>query len=211
MIYRNKRELFNTLIKPSDVVLDVGFFGQGVQETNPNWGHRLLRERAKEVFGVDLQPYRPAESERVTFYHQESAENFSFEEKFDVIYAGDLIEHLSNPGLFLATCKKHLGPDGKLVITTPNCFNLFNLAGKLTRDEPVVNHDHVCYFNKKTIRVLLEKNDFQLDSIDCLYTLGIEYQESWKKIALNWLYALFARFTPKYIEDLVIIATTRSH
>jgi len=93
-----------------------------------------------------------------------------------------------------------------LIITTPNCFNLFNLAEKISKNEPTVNYDHTCYFNSKTLSKLLEKNGWKVEKIDYLYTLDVNFKESWKKIFLNYLYSFLSKFTSKYIETLVIVA-----
>ena len=61
----------------------------------------------------------------------------------------DLIEHLSNLGLFLDSCARKLKANGRIVITTPNCFNLFDMASKLTKVEPIMNKDETVYFNHR--------------------------------------------------------------
>ena len=111
-IFRNKNELINNIVKSTDVVLDVGFFGQGMTEDSPKWGHRMLRDRAKDVYGLDVALYEPTDHSRREHYKQGSAEQFRYETQFDKIYAGDLIEHLSNPGLFLDSCAKALKEGG---------------------------------------------------------------------------------------------------
>jgi 2-polyprenyl-3-methyl-5-hydroxy-6-metoxy-1,4-benzoquinol methylase len=205
-IFSNKHELIEALVGKDDVVLDVGFSGQGVTREDPNWPHGLLQKRARKVYGIDLAIDRAAfpDTER---YHEASAELFSFPGvRFDVIFAGDVIEHLPNPGLFLARVKEHLSPRGILVLTTPNAFNLFNLTEKLTKDEPTVNSDHTCYFNHKTLRVLAQKCGFDTTEVAYLYTLGYRHKESWKKKAQNALYAFLATMTPKFVETLVVVA-----
>jgi SAM-dependent methyltransferase len=203
MIYHDKQELIERTIQASDRVLDVGFYGQGVNTQSPYWPHRFILKRTKDVYGVDLDVGEGFPPER---YTKASAENFSFGVQFDVIFAGDLIEHLSNPGLFLNCCHKALKQDGRLILTTPNAFNLFNMAGKLTKHEPTVNHDHTCYFNSRTLKKLLEKNDFKTEEVSYLYTLHVLFDESWKKKFLNVVYKLLSLFTDKYIETLVVIA-----
>lgn len=207
MIYRNKEELIRSKISSKAVVLDVGFFGQGVNHTKPNWVHSLLKSRAKDVYGLDLDFDSSAFSG--DHYVKANAERFSFDRKLDVIFAGDLIEHLSNSGLFLDSCAKSVAEGGRLILTTPNAFNLFNLAEKISKGEPTVNADHTCYFNSKTLKRLLEKNGWEVVSIDYLYSLGVTYKESWKKKILNALYWLFSLFTDKFIETLVVVAVVR--
>jgi 2-polyprenyl-3-methyl-5-hydroxy-6-metoxy-1,4-benzoquinol methylase len=206
-MYYNKKELIYSEVRASDNVLDVGFLGQGVREGSDNWPHALLKARAREVYGVDLE--LTGKYAHDDHYRAMSAEEFSFPVAFDCIFAGDLIEHLSNPGLFLECCKKNLAQGGRLIITTPNAFNLFNLAEKLTKREPTVNADHTCYFNSKTLRALLEKNGMEASKTSFLYNLGYEYAESWKKKFLNILYWFASRFTDKFIETLVVVATVQ--
>lgn len=206
-LFRNKAELIRATVHKTDVVLDIGFLGQGIQSDSDHWPHAIMSTIAGEVFGLDLEIDRKAFPD-TTRYHEESAENFLFPgQKFDVLFAGDVIEHLTNPGLFLSTCRRHMAPESRLVITTPNCFNLFNLTEKLSKDEPTVNSDHTTYFNHKTLRTLLRKCGFEIQEISYVYSLEYSHAESWKKKILNGLYAILARFTPKYLETLVVIAT----
>jgi 2-polyprenyl-3-methyl-5-hydroxy-6-metoxy-1,4-benzoquinol methylase len=207
MLYRNKKELIEAHVAPGMKVLDVGFWGQGVSAENPNWPHRLLYERARDLYGLDVDYDEGRLLAPQDHYRKQSAEDFSFDIKFDVIFAGDLIEHLSNPGLFLMRASEHLAPGGRLIMTTPNCFNLFNMTEKLTKYEPTVNRDHTCYFNEKTLRQLLGKNGWGVESFHYLYTLDSEYKESWKKRLLNITYRLLSRFTNKFIETVVVVAS----
>src|SRR5574343_406558 len=45
-------------------------------------------------------------------------EDFNHEEKFDLILAMDILEHVSDPDIFLNHCKKHLKQGGILVVST---------------------------------------------------------------------------------------------
>ncbi len=210
LIVRNKVELLDTLISKDDTVLDVGFWGQGKTFEDPTWPHKLLRDRAKDIYGIDLvydESVIP-ENERHK-YKIAAAEDFNFDEKFDVIFAGDLIEHLVNPGLFLDNAKKHLKPEGRLIMTTPNTFNLFVMAGKLTRPEPPINSDHTFYFNKRTISKLLEKCGWEVSQFGFMYTLDYTHKESLKKKFLNLIYFILSKFTPKFYETMVVVARPR--
>lgn len=206
----NKIALLDQLITKDDVVLDVGFWGQGITLASRQWPHRLLKDRAKEVWGIDIVYDESAlpEAERYRYVHA-PAESFSFDTKFDVVFAGDLIEHLVNPGLFLDNVKKHLKPGGRLIMTTPNTFNLFVMAGKLTRPEPPTNPDHTFYFNRRVIKVLLEKCGFAVDQFGFMYTLEYHLPESIKKKFLNVIYRVLSWFTPKFYETMVVVAIVK--
>jgi 2-polyprenyl-3-methyl-5-hydroxy-6-metoxy-1,4-benzoquinol methylase len=204
MIYRTKAEFLQSCVERHQRVLDVGFIGQGTSWNSERSSHQFLKKHAAELYGVDLAS-DTIFSQDPTHYLQASAENFSFSgKKFDRIYAGDLIEHLPNPGLFLDRCRMHLETDGLLLLTTPNTFNLFNLAGKLTRREPVVNKDHTCYFNEPTLRRLLQKCGWTIERVDYIYTLETTYQPSLKKRLLDAIYRILSWHTDKFIETLAV-------
>ena len=206
MIFKTKRKWIQERMKDPTTVLDVGFVGQGIDWRSDKSLHGFLRSNYPEVYGIDLDIPEELIQGAPGTYQNASAEDFAFDTTFDAIVAGDLIEHLSNPGLFLGCVKRSLRPDGRLYITTPNAFNLFNLFEKLSKAEPTVNADHTCYFNSKTLRTLLKKNGFEIVHLDHVLTLENEYAESWKKRMLNILYRLAARFTPKFVETIAIEA-----
>jgi SAM-dependent methyltransferase len=195
-VFPNKASLIKAVVSKTDDVLDLGFLGQGIRENSPHWPHTIIKKTARGVSGVDLA------IDRRSF-----PDTFSFPgHTFDVLFAGDLIEHLPNAGLFLDACARHMSADSRLVLTTPNCFNLFNLAEKLTKDEPTVNADHTCYFNRKTLTVLLQKCNFEVEEFAYVYSLEYAHTESWKKKFLNGIYRILSWFTPKFLETLVVIA-----
>lgn len=207
-IYKNKAKLIKDLIKNDNVVLDIGFWGQGIKISDENWVHNLILKQVKTVYGLDVD-FDPTKLKNAGNYQKGNAENFKFYQRFDVIFAADLIEHLSNPGLFLESCKKNLKENGRLILTTPNCFNLFNIAEKISKPEPTVNKDHTFYLNIKTISQLLAKNDWELKDVAFLYSLDIQFRESLKKRFLNIIYFILSKFTPKFIETLVVVAEPR--
>lgn len=206
----DKTDLIKTLIKPTDTVLDVGFWGQGITWEDPKWPHKLLRTQANEVWGIDIiYDESVVPSEARYRYRRAPAEDFSVDMKFDVIFAGDLIEHLTNPGLFLDNVKSHLKSDGRLILTTPNAFSFYVMAGKLTREEPPINPDHTFYFNRRTISVLLNKCGMEVEKFGFMYTLGYKHKQSFKKHFLNIITKIVSYFTPKFDETLVVVAKVR--
>jgi SAM-dependent methyltransferase len=72
-------------------------------------------------------------------------------EQYDVIVAGELIEHLANPGQFLRNMRKHLAPAGTLVLTTPNPFSCRQIWKIWRYGRPRVHEEHVCWFDPITL------------------------------------------------------------
>jgi 2-polyprenyl-3-methyl-5-hydroxy-6-metoxy-1,4-benzoquinol methylase len=85
----------------------------------------------------------------------EHMEENAFPAPFDVILAGEIIEHIVNPGLFLRSARRHLAPGaGRLVITTPNHFSSRRYLHFLAGREKCHPH-HTCYYSYHTLSRLL--------------------------------------------------------
>lgn len=74
----------------------------------------------------------------------------SHNQKYDVVYSSDVIEHVPNPVSFLAGCKKLLKKGGLVVIVTPDFDSM------LTRLFQVKPKQHFVYLNRENIRKLFD-------------------------------------------------------
>jgi 2-polyprenyl-3-methyl-5-hydroxy-6-metoxy-1,4-benzoquinol methylase len=137
--------------------------------------------------GVDLSEHAIELARRLPFEfrHANLEERFAEgDESVDVVYAGEVIEHVYNPDSFLSECHRVLRPSGRLVLTTPNLQAWYNRvlfvagvqplfyetstrsarsgAGPLARlkraDDPV---GHLRLFNRRALLDLLEAEGFQ--------------------------------------------------
>jgi SAM-dependent methyltransferase len=75
--------------------------------------------------------------------------------KFDLIIFYTVFEHISNVSAFLNNIKKHLCFDGKVILSVPDCSDELRLG-----DPSILMHEHVHYFNKKSLTTLLGINQF---------------------------------------------------
>lgn len=82
-------------------------------------------------------------------------ETHDFGERFEVIVAGDVIEHFSNPGLFLDNCRHHLTGDGVLILTTPNA----KWPTVFLRPNPT----HTLWHDRFTLAHLLDRHGFAVE------------------------------------------------
>jgi SAM-dependent methyltransferase len=87
---------------------------------------------------------------------------------FDVVVAGDIIEHLSNPGLMLNGIRERLTPAGRVVISTPNAFGIASWIRVVT-GRFHEGAQHVLCFNPITLRQLLERHGYQVESAESCY------------------------------------------
>lgn len=148
-------------------VLDVGCIDHSVQtalDLGEGWLHRRLRGVAETVVGLDLLADAANEltAEHGFDIRVGDAESFDLGERFDLIVAGDLIEHLSNPGRFLECSAAHLEPEGRVVITTPNPFNIEQFAQALLRGHLFVNPEHALWLDPRTMHQLVSRSPLRL-------------------------------------------------
>lgn len=86
----------------------------------------------------------------------------------DVIVAGDILEHLPNPGELLARLRAIADPDTVLVLTTPNGVGLPQLLRYL-RGLPLEGSDHRCSFNIYSLSNLLHACGWEIRSSHTCY------------------------------------------
>lgn len=172
---------------PSDTrILDIGCVQHSAENaSNDDWVHRELYDIGDEVVGLDYE-YSEVQKLQDRGYNivHGNAESFDLGETFDIVVAGELIEHLSNVGNFLDCVHDHLDEDGEFVLTTPNpwAFHRFKQAGF---GEVFANEEHTCWFDERTIRQILNRHQFEITTVkyikastpgitSSLYRLGLE-------------------------------------
>jgi len=97
-------------------ILDVGYFACTLHEEVLNTSGR------ENVFGIDTETKK-----NTKYYKKATAEKIPFKaNEFDTLIAGELIEHLKKPSLFIKEANRVLKKGGKMIITTPNKGSLIN-------------------------------------------------------------------------------------
>ncbi len=100
---------------------------------------------------------------------------------FDLVIAGEVLEHLGAPAALLAGVRPLLGDGAELVITVPNAYCAFRfasyaLSGRRGNPEPV-HPDHVAYYSESTLSHLLDTEGYDLVDLS-FYDLGVEHRAS---------------------------------
>jgi SAM-dependent methyltransferase len=158
-------------------VLDVGCASR---YGKPDWVHGLVERSFPDVVGIDIDKETVdkllAEGHDV---HLADACDFDLGQKFDTVFAGELIEHLDNFHGFLTSVRKHLAPGGRLVLTTPNAFYVGNFIYRWG-GHGQVHPEHTCWFCEDTLRRVLSTNGF--GQVDISFT-GHESPTPMRKLA----------------------------
>lgn len=155
-------------------VLDIGCIDHSAStalELGDSWLHKQVKDAARRLVGLDMLETEAAALRELGYdIRIGDAERFLLGEQFDLVIAGDLIEHLANPGMFLGSVREHLTPKGHLVITTPNPFNI-EQAGLIGRRAGVaVNPEHVLWLDPVTAHRLVRRCGYSVTDFQWLRT-----------------------------------------
>lgn len=148
-------------------VLDLGF-GSGQFAAR-------IRPACRYLAGVESDP--EAAREGAPFFDQlvigdlPGGISGPFRERFDVIVAGDVLEHLPRPEDALTALKPLLKADGVLLVSLPNVANITVriglLFGRFTyAPRGILDGTHLRFFTRSAGRALLEENGFRVSSVD---------------------------------------------
>ncbi len=167
-----KRLVFNRCEAISEIVagksvLDIGCIDHSLQNRKAGrWLHEHVKKTARSVLGLD---YEEAEVRKLREQGYDvvaaDATNFNLGQKFDAIVAGEIIEHVLNPGGFLQSAHLHLNPGGLLILTTPNANCLIYFLENLIIGREIDNPDHVTIFSPTTLKLLLYKCGFRVERL----------------------------------------------
>jgi len=83
---------------------------------------------------------------------------------FDLIVAGEVIEHVRNPGLFIESSGGLLRDGGRLVLTTPNALRYYNPIPAIAGRE-LVHPQHLTWYSPHTLEMTLKASSFHLESM----------------------------------------------
>lgn len=174
--------------------------------------HLQLNEFADKLYGLDFDQegidiLQAKGVENLFRGDLEKLEEVELDEKFDVIIAGEMIEHLDNPGLFLNGVKRFMNDDSVLVITTINAygglrFAFYSLMGKGGTNE-AVHPDHVAYYSYSTLNLLLKRHGLDVSEF-LFYDLGVEHRKNGKWY-FNFISDLAVKFTPQLADGLIAV------
>jgi hypothetical protein len=148
-------------------VIDLGCFDESAKFKfgTKYWLHREISLVSEEVAGIDNTENLPVSGKRFfenEYMYKGDVNNFSDfvnkNKKYDIMVAGELIEHLPDTIQFLKKVKNDFKGE-YLIITTPNATSLSNILLGMIRKESC-NKDHYQIYSYKTLNTILSKSGF---------------------------------------------------
>lgn len=168
-------------------VIDLGCLGEN-KKVKFSKLHSLILKNSNSCLGVDIHNDRILELKKEGFNLIcdnviELKKVIKTNKKFDVIVAGELIEHLENPGLFLNNLKQVMHKDSLIILTTPNVYSLRFIIRHILFDQETpywknrsdeIKFGHVIGFSKALFKTFLLRHNFKI--IETKYIIKDEYR-----------------------------------
>jgi methionine biosynthesis protein MetW len=208
------------------VLLDIGCGNGGITA--------VLREamRSKEAYGVEVSPegVSLANQKGIKAYETDvSNSKLPFKDGFfDVVFCGEVIEHLFDPDFLLKELQRVLKSEGILILTTPNLAAWYNRISLLFGFQPSIaasleypevgkpfknafkkksaggSEAHIRHFTRRALEQLLIIHNFEI-----LKITGAYYGKPDASSRMSKMMFLFDRFFvhfPSSATDLIVEA-----
>ncbi len=188
---QRKAKILDLIPQDTKVILDIGCAGGELA--------RAIRPRGEiKIYGADISQKSLDVAKDVL----DGSFCFNIEDdiwpsdllgqKFDLIIASEVIEHLLLPEEFLKKLKPLLNPGGKIIITTPNFLfwknRLKMLLGKFEyASEGLLDFGHIRFFTVKTVKETFRQCGLKIEKENNFYP-------NLYKRKLNFLGRLFPGF-----------------
>lgn len=190
-------KVFN-LIPDKSKVLDVGC-------SSGNFGLELINRKNCEVDGIEIDSsdYKKAKTKLRNVY-QLNIENDSVDnlkDKYDIIYFGDVIEHLVNPVKALKNVKRLLTHNGKVLFSIPNmthiAVRLLLLKGDFEYTETgLLDKTHLHFYSLDEVYRIFLESGYMVDHIDFVER---DYPKS---VIKDWLMGIGLEANDKFYTEM---------
>ena len=179
--------------QPPEKMLDVGYAKGSFADS--------LIERGWKCTGLDLNP---PESAGIRVIQCDLNQGFPVQsEAFDLVTAGEVIEHMFDEGMFLQECHRVLKKRGTLILTTPNLAFLVNRLLLVIGRSPlfVTAPYHYHFHTLRTLRELVEGSEFRVERVLSSHVL-YSRRRHWS----GWLFEQLGDLFPTLGAHLILIA-----
>jgi methionine biosynthesis protein MetW len=197
------RDMVDNLNLESKNILDIGCYDGTFLNS--------IKNRRNNFFGLEASDWGVKECHQkninVQQFFFDDEKKLPFEDNFfDLVIAGEIIEHIYDTDFFLEEISRVLRKQGKLLISTPNIASFGRRLLLFVGKNPIIeispnesdSSGHIRYFTFDTLRALLKKHNFST----------IKFQSDCVNFSKSGLLksALLAKLFPRLGAGLVVLA-----
>ncbi|MFI5063147.1 MAG: class I SAM-dependent methyltransferase [Streptosporangiales bacterium] len=212
-----------SLLEPSFTVLDIGCGrGKHAEERTARTDLKILNGRCKKVIGIDVNPAAHDNPFVDEFHLVDASSRWPIPDaSVDLAVSDYVMEHVENPDLFLAECRRVIRPGGYLCMRTTNALSYFGIAARVipNRYHPAIVQRS--YINPRkeedvfptrfrcntvhAVRQALGRHGFQ----HCVYGYQSDPAHFGFSRALYFLGVMHQRLAPRRIRTAIFVFARR--
>lgn len=183
-------------------LLDIGVVEHSAEFIErENWRHAIFSKAASESLGVDIlaDELEILTQKGYNVKLCDATSDKDLGDRFEVIYIGDVIEHVDDPVKLLKFAGRHLSEGGKVYVSTPCPFWWRNILLSAKDNSFIGNVDHVCWIIPVNALELAHRAGLKLHAYNTVETGG---KNIINKMLIKCVNAIFGRnefFTWNYI------------
>lgn len=171
-------------------VLDIGVVSHSARYFDqPEWRHGRIARAAAYCLGIDILEPLVAELNGRGFNVRcvDATSATDLGERFEVVFIGDVLEHVDNPVALLSFACRHLAPGGKLYAATPNPFSRkFLRQFRQANGALVTNLDHVSWITPTLAMELARRSGLELSGYHLVKRIA-PMNRMLKALAWRWV------------------------
>lgn len=184
-------------------VLDVGVAAHADRYIDKdNWRHGRIVKVARYCLGIDILERLVARlaSEGYNVRFADATSDIDLGERFDLVFVGDVIEHVDNAVALLRFCARHLSPGGSILALTPNPFSRKFIRQLQRQDGVVTNLDHVSWITQTNALELARRSGLRLTAVHFVKQMN-PIKRAFKRFYWSWKIEAVEYTFPVYIYE----------
>ncbi len=191
-------------------VLHLGCVGDRALGSHEESLHVKLARVSAELWGVDLNAEGilqlgtalPELSSNLAVGDACNLRELGLPSQFEVVIAGDLIEHLVHPAALFSSVESTLAPGGRMILSTPNALGLLNVLRAWSGQEKI-NPTHTCWFSISTLQELTRRMGWKVE----IFATAYDFEPRGKAERLKYAFGkFFFRRFPQWGGTLLAVA-----
>lgn len=165
----------------------------------------ILSKRGANCFGIDVNPREIIGVKIIQADLNNGIPDLGT--KFDIIFAGEIIEHLFDDSRFVRECHDILKPDGILIVTVPNLVSFINrfmaFFGMMPMTAYATDTFHYHVYNQRKLQSLIKREEFKILKATSSY---LPFNFFAKIPGIGKFFALLGDIFPTLGNQLIVFA-----
>lgn len=188
-------------------VLDIGVAEHAMNYLERDgWRHARIASVASYCLGLDILEPMVKELQQRGFNVRcaDATGDQDLGERFDLVFIGDVLEHVNDAAALLRFAARHLAPGGRILASTPNPFSRKFIRQFQREGAMVVNLDHVAWITPTMALELARRAGMKLAAYHLIKP--IKPFDLWLKRNFSWRFAPAELSFPDYLYEFAPLA-----